>query len=240
MVKFLKYFLILIAFFTAACSVGKDSAEYRIGIDPTWYPLSLPAREASILGYSKDLLQALAVMEKAPYTLVETTSENVLFDLKKGKYKGIFSSMQPYSFLQDTYDFSQPFLLTGPVLVVAADTSDSSPKHFKDKILSLPEETTDAMIVEKYPGAIIRFYSSIPDVLLALEAKEIDGAIVDVLTAEAYCADIYYGKLKVATEPLTDEGLRLITLHNQGQELQEAFSDGLAKLKKEKNSASYK
>jgi polar amino acid transport system substrate-binding protein len=85
--------------------------------------------------------------------------------------------------------------------------------------------------LEKYPGILIRTYDSIPKALNAILNGTIDGAIVDILSAVAYCQDLYQGKLKIVTDPLNNEGLRMLSLHDQSQDLILHFNRGIEKLK---------
>ena len=55
---------------------------------------------------------------------------------------------------------------------------------------------------------------------------------MDILSAAAYCRDLYQGELMIVTPPQSDEGLRLVTKHNAATDLIKGFNKGLQKLKK--------
>jgi polar amino acid transport system substrate-binding protein len=140
-------------------------------------------------------------------------------------------SMLPYNFNLPKYDFSDPFLKTGPVLVVRYDSKIDSLNNLDGKEIAVQRGSSDANILEKYPNILIRIYDSLPEVFNAINAGSLDGAIAPSLLAESYTKDLYNKKLKVATPHLNDDGLRLITLNGKSTPLRDSFNRGLKNLK---------
>lgn len=211
---------------------GSSSKTFRIGIDPSWYPLQLMGQEKYVLGFSTELLQEIVRIEKIPVVLINTNWNTLLWGLQEEHYEGMLSSMEPQLFNQKDYDFSEAYLLTGPVLVVPIDAKVDSLDDFKGKEVSYSLGTSDDELLAKHPGIIVRSYGSIPVVLADIVSGNVDGALVDNLIAKAYVHDVYAKQLKIATAPLTKKGLRLVTLHGKAERLQSAFHAGLEKLKK--------
>lgn len=205
--------------------------EKKIGVDPSWFPLSIPGRENNVTGFSTELLKEIGKSENLHITKVTVNWDDLVDGLKKNKYDGILSSIPPYVFNKKIYDFSELYLLTGPVLIVAADSNINSLKKTNGKEIAVLPETKGALLLEKFPGAIIRNYDSIPKALNDVVKGTVDGAIIDILSAVAYCLDLYKEKIKIVTDPLTDEGLRLLTLHDEDDSLIRRFNRGLDKLK---------
>jgi len=58
-----------------------------------------------------------------------------------------------------------------------------------------------------------------------------DGVLVNYIQATSYVRDLYFGKVKIATPPLNDAGIRLLTLNGDNVELVEVFNRGLDKLR---------
>lgn len=219
-----------ILFLASSCSTG-PTIEYKIGIDPSWYPLDLTGKEKNVLAFSTELLQQISQHEKIQITQVIMSWDNLLGGLQKRQYDGMLSSMQPYLFTQNQYDCSELYLQTGPVLIVSASSSVNSLSLLNGKEVAVQDET-GINILEKYPGIIIRTYDSIPKALNDVLTGTIDGALVNAISAYAYCNDLYQGQLKVATSPLNSEGLRLVTLHGEAGDLMQAFNDGLKQMQK--------
>ncbi len=231
-----RHFSLLLFLFTClllyACGGGPRGKEWTVAIDPSWYPMNFMGRDKQILGFTTELLQEVAHLQKIKVAKVQENWDNLLSNLQKEKYDAILSSMQPYIFYEKQYDFSHPFLLTGPVLVLPEDSKVTSFEQLSGKEVAVISGTADALLIEKFPGIIIRTFDSIPDAFNAMVMGHIDGAVVDGLQASAYCDDLYHGQLKVVGAPLTDQGLRMIALHDKALPLIEAFNATIDKLKK--------
>lgn len=217
--------------FFSGCQSPSSVKEKRIGIDSSWFPLSIPGREANVTGFSTELLKEIGKMEKISITKVTVNWDDLVEGLQKNKYDAILGSIPPYTFNLQVYDFSELYLNTGPVLMVAKDSKIDGLKKLKGKEIAVLPETKGTLLLEKYPGILIRPYDSIPKSFNDILNGTIDGAIVDILSAVAYCQDLYQGKLKIVTDPLNNEGLRLISLHDQSQDLILHFNRGMEKLK---------
>ena len=59
------------------------------------------------------------------------------------------------------------------------------------------------------------------------------GALIPNLEARALIPNLYTNQLKIVTAPLSNHGLRLITLKGNHEDLIDYFNKGLEKLKKE-------
>ncbi len=214
--------------------VKRAHPEYRIGVDPTWYPLILESKENSVTAFSTELLQKIGQEESIAFTKVTVSWNTLLEGLKKGEYTGILSSIFPYSFNEELFDFSDIYLNTGPVLVVSTGSPFTSFEQLAGKEIAVMPESDGIAFLEKYPHILIRPYPSPAEALNDLSKGRIDGALIDVLIANAYCQDLYRGRLQIATAPLTRSGLRLLTLREQAPILIEAFNTGLNALRSSK------
>lgn len=200
---------------------------WHIGIDPTWYPLRLGDQAVSVTAFSTELLTAIGVKEDLNLTRVTVSWDNLMINLQQGEYEAILTSMPPYLFNQKDFDFSKRYLALGPVLVVPKGSPLHSLKGLQGKEIAVIKGSSHELLLEHSQGVIIRYYDTLPDMLNALIQKNIDGALVSNLPANAYLADLYQHELTIVTPPLTDEGLRLIAKRNQSKKLVKAFNDGL-------------
>lgn len=216
--------------FLVGCS-GGSSKHFRIGVDPFWFPLELDGRENQVTAFSTELLTAIGKIEKTPLVKVSVGSDNLLLGLKTKKYEAMLSSMPPYLFNQKEFSFSDLYLQMGPVLVVGATSSIHGLKQLNGREVAIVAGSSHELLLEKTAGVLIRNFDSIPLALNAIVHGTVDAALIDILPATAYVQDLYQGKLKIVTAPLNDQGLRLITLHNQAPYLIKAFNAGLKKLK---------
>lgn len=214
------------------CSCGGSSKQrYEIALDPLWYPLELMGRENNVFGFSNDLLKAISKEKHIEFSLLSTNWDTLIEGLNQKKYQGVLSSLYPYNFNQQHYQFSETYLQTGPVLLLPSQSSYTSLSEMATKEVGVISGSPYVLIAEKNPGIIIRLYDTIPHMLNDLTAGHLDGAVIPLLEAEAFVQDLYHGQLKIATGPLNDEGLRLICLKNQDPALIQEFNEGLTQLK---------
>lgn len=210
------------------CCCGSKNPQ-KVALDPTWYPLDLEARNTQLVGFSTEILQKISVSQKLSLVKMTTDSHYLLEDLLQGKYEAVLSSFPPYNFNKDRFDFSESYLLLGPVIVVNIASNISSIKQLKGKAVGVLSDA-NAMLVESVSGALIHQYSSKAQVLEDVNTGLLDAALIDILSAYAYCEDLYQNKLKVGSPPLTNEALRLITVRHKNGFLIKAFNKEIHQL----------
>jgi len=227
--KMVFFFLILLY----GCT-GSSLKNYEIGVDPSWYPLNFQGRDPMVLGFSTELLQKVTEEEHLTLSLLSTNWDTLFSGLKEQKYQAILSSLYPYTFYQDQYDFSELYLAIGPVLLVKTSSLAKDLHDLQEKEVGILEGSTHALLLEKDPSILIRTFTSPPELLNALVQEQVDAALLPILLAEAYLQDLYQGKIHIISEPLTKEGLRLIALKGKAGELIHAFNQTLSSMQKTK------
>lgn len=223
----MKKFLLCALLLLLVCCSGKNGPAFKIGVDDLWYPLEIPGKEVNVLGFSTDLLQEIAHTQKLQLALVYKSWDNLLDGLRKKQYEGILSSLRPYNFNEKQYQFSSLYLMTGPVLVVPINSPINNLSDLNGKEIGYPEGSNQDTLITKTEGVLPRTYKSIPQVLNDILEGNLDGALINYLLAEGYCRDLYAGILRITTPPLTDEGLRLVTLEKENLQLLDSFNAGL-------------
>lgn len=233
LMKYKPLFLLLLCFsLLATMGCGKKKTyDYYVGLDPAWYPLDLPGMEKNLLAFSTELLQEIGQTKRKQIGIIHMSGENLALGLHKKQYDGILSSLYPFLFYEKKYSFSDPYLKTGPVLVVPINSKIDSLPMLKTKEVGIIQGSPTANLLEKYEGLIIRYYDSIPELFNEMIVGVVDAAVVDTLTAHAYIRDLYYGQIKIVSSPLNDEGLRLVTLYDHSTTLLKLFNHGLKTLK---------
>lgn len=231
MARFSKWFpFILSALLVAApsCSSQKKGATYEIGIDPSWYPLPLAGQERNVFAFLIELLVEIAQNQGIELSVGIANWDNLLDGLEKNQYAAALSSLRPYVFNQDLFSFSSLTLQTGPVLVVREESPIKGIYDLYGKEISVVEGSPSIGLLQTAPGVILKRVESPSLALLAVDTNVVSGAIVPALLAESYIRDLYLGQLRVASPPLNDEGLRLITRKGINPELLKKFDQGLA------------
>jgi polar amino acid transport system substrate-binding protein len=223
---------LLLLIFLTACGGDHSNGSYTIAFDSAWTGMDLMGQQNNLSGFSRDLLREIGKKEKVKLSMSPVSWDVLVPNLKSKQYHGILSSIYPYLFNKTFYEFSDAYLLTGPVLVLPSDSPFKSIAQLDGKEIAVLPDSDGTLYLEKNPYILIRNYDSIPDALNDIIAGVIDGAVVDVLLASAYCKNIYNGKLKIATAPLNDEGIRLLTLDQGSPDLIKIFNRGVSELKK--------
>ena len=217
--------------FFFSCGGSKADFDYTIALDPAWYALSAPGREADLTAFTTELILEIGKLERVKIGVYERSWSNLMYALQEGQCDAICSTMQPYLFYEKLYHFSSLYLMTGPVLVNLVKAPTKPLEKSSGDIIGIQRDTNGAIVLEKYPSIIQRTYESVQQALIDTTKGEIDGAIVDILAAEAYTRDLFQGQLKIATPPLTQEGIRILSMKNHKPELIRIFDRGLARLK---------
>lgn len=227
----LLFLLLLPLFLFTSCSKEKKHSGYLIGIDPSWYPLQVMGQEKNLFAFSLELLMEIAKEEHLPVAIFQMSWDNLILDLRKEKYEGILSSVRPYAFNSKEFSFSDIYLKTGPVLIVPLSSPWEGLDQIKGKQIGVMQGSSATLFLQKYPGIILHSYDSIPALLDAISNQDVPVGVLDILIAQKYVSNLYANKLKLASSPLTEEGLRLLTLFGHSPLLIKKFNQGLAALK---------
>jgi len=104
------------------------------------------------------------------------------------------------------YDFSEPYINAGQVLVVAKTLNVTSLAQMKGKKVGAQIGTTGAMEIKK-AGLELKTYDEIGLAFADLAAGRIQGVVIDTPVAADYALQKaeYKNKLKIATAPFTQE-----------------------------------
>lgn len=223
------FLLIVLSLTLVGC--GSKGKTYTVGVDPTWFPLNLMGKEPNVFAFSNELLLEISRHEGINFERVNMSWDNLSLGLEEKKYDAILSSIYPYVYELKKYDFSDLYLNTGPVLVVKGDSMLNVSGGMEGKEVAVGTQEQEALFIRLYPQVIVRYYNQIPNALNALIGEYVDGVVVGYIPATAFVEDLYEGKLKIATPPLNEAGLRLLTVHEKHPELIEAFNRGLEKVR---------
>lgn len=202
-----------------------------MGVDPSWHFADLKDRDDTVSAFSTELLTEIGQIEDLAFVKVTVSWDDLIAGLKNGEYEAILSSMSPYLFNEKEFSFSTTYLPLGPVLVVPENSSIHSMENLAGKQIAIIGDPSDDLFLRRIPGVLTRYYPSDAAALNAMLNGTIDGALIDLITATAYCNDLYQGSIKIVSDPLTDKGLRLITLYKQSEDLIKKFDNGLHKMK---------
>ncbi len=212
-----------------SCGGKPSSFTYKVAFDPSWYSLTAPGRESNITAFTTELIEAIAKSEKVSITVYQRSWNNLVYGLGAGDYNAICTTMEPHLFYEKIYDFSDLYLMTGPVLVTSTKNPFTDLTQLSGKEVATLRGSKTALILEKYPAIIQRTYDSVQTAFIDTEQGTIEGALVDILTAQAFTQDLFHGQLTISTPPLTEAGVRLLSI--KGDRFIQIYNKGLSRLK---------
>lgn len=222
---------VFITILFSSCQLVRPKV-YTIGIDPSFYPAPLEGQADNVYGFTADLLQAIASIEKIKIEIIPLGSESTFSGLKLKKYDSIISSLDPVNIQNEWYSVSDLYLKIGPVLIVPYASNLSDLGQFNSKIVGCLTSSDGYYLLQKYPHIVIAPFMNPAFMMEALQFKDIDGAVLGLLAAKDYVHNLYPRILKIVGCPLTSEGLRLVTLKDQQKTLMNHFNHGLMEAEK--------
>ena len=231
------FFLFLVSLFFLflfrSCTSDNISANiYYIGQDSSWRGLGLMGKEPNLSAFNNNLLAAVARLEHIQLNILIIPSSQLISNLEQGKVQGILTALKPAASNEKYLLFSKPYFLTGPVLIVRTTAPIKGWNEMAKKIIGVQSITPAILNLEKDLSIQVKLYDDILQALADLREGRIDGVVYPAIAAHIYTKTFYGNELKIATQPLTDDGLRLATLNNEaGQLLIRRFNDALAKFK---------
>lgn len=223
------FFVCCLALLLLSCDAGPKET-HRIARDPFWFPLDFIGKENAVLAFSDGLIRAIGDEEGFQVSLYAVGWVQLQQVLRQGTVDGILSAIPPTPFFRRSYDFSDVYLHVGPVLVVPVESDAHSLEEMKEKIVGVLTGSPSMIVAAQIPDVVIIDYMEIAIALEECARGEIDGVLLPRLRAYAYVRDFYDEVLHVVTPPLTDEGLRLLVLKGEKEDLLEEFNDGLKEM----------
>ena len=228
--KYLRPFSFLILVIVAFCyGCSREKQEILVGRDATWFPQQFGIYTSGINAFVNDLVSEINYKEGLNISLVNQDWVHLFENVDDKKTGGAFTSVFPSVEMLARYQFSDPILLTGPVLVVAENSPYQSLQDLEGKLIGVYKFDSSVLFAQDVPNAMINSYQHIPIALEALSTQRYDALLVPVIEATALVETAYKGRLRIASEPLNEEGLRLVVLRGSADSLLEGFNAGLAK-----------
>ncbi|MCH9626748.1 MAG: hypothetical protein S4CHLAM2_03760 [Chlamydiales bacterium] len=230
----MKRLLLCFLVFLAGCSSSQPKeGRYSIARDPYWFPLNLEQMTLNINGFTNALVLELAEVEKKNFHLIDTDWSQLYEGLEQNAYAAVFTSLPQNVISEEKYAFSDPFLLLGPVLVVPKDSPVDSLADLEGETVSVYRFDDSVLVAQRYPSILISLYESVTGAFEEVASGNVAGALVPNLQARTLIPALYKDKLKIVTAPLTNKGLKVITLKGKHPSLLKHFNAGLKKMQDE-------
>lgn len=229
-----KYKLLGLLVFLAIVFCGCSSffnKKYTIGVDPGFYPANTGSQADQVYGFTLDLFQAISKLEHIQLKVVPTGEESLSTGLKRGGFNAIVTASEPIAKEKNVFSVSETYLLLGPVIVVPTHSSISALNQLGGKVVAVMNQSDAFYMIQKYPRVIIETYENPALLMEGLQYNLADAALVDVLVAKELVNNPFSKDLKIVSEPLNKNGLRLLVVQNREPYLNEIFNRGLKRAK---------
>jgi polar amino acid transport system substrate-binding protein len=228
-------FLLVLALFTGllkGCNHSNSAPYYRIAHNQSWTPFDLMGKEKNVTTFTDELLLAIAQEEKMQVNISIVNQANLIPLLENKQFDGVLTTLKPRPYNEVNLIFSDPYFLVGPVLILPVRSTLAGWQKATHRMIGIHSKSVTILEADKDPSIQLRLYDNILRALADLDNNHIDGVIFPAIQALTYTNTFYQGRARVATTPLTNEGLRLVALKNaKGEDLIKKFNQGLKDLK---------
>jgi len=161
----------------------KQRGSLRIGVEGTYPPFNFRDEQGKLTGFDVEIAEGLAA--KLGVKPEFTTSEwsGILAGLQAGKFDVIVNQVAATDKRRETFDFSDPYVVSSPQLIVRANETRrlATPADLKGKKIGVGQGSNYADLARGIEGAEVKVYPGAPEYLQDLATGRIDAAINDSL-----------------------------------------------------------
>jgi len=178
----------IVAIGTGAAT-AKDWTTVRIAMDATYAPFESLDASSQIVGFDKDIADALCAQMKVTCEFTNQAWEGIIPGLLANKYDAILSSMSITEERMKQIDFSDKIYQTPPAIAVPIDSTlkGVTAEDITGITIGAQTSTTHATYAqEKFPGAELKIYPSPDEYKLDLSNGRLDAAIDDVVVLDQW------------------------------------------------------
>ncbi|MDD2581932.1 MAG: basic amino acid ABC transporter substrate-binding protein [Desulfuromonadaceae bacterium] len=208
----------------------------KVATDATWPPMEMVDTHKRIVGFDIDFMNAVAREAGITVTYKNTAWDGIFAGLESGKYDAIISSVTITDERKKKYDFTEPYIQIGQILVVPkTDKSSKKIADLKGKKVGAQIGTTGAFEIKKNPGVEIKTYDEVGLAFEDMAAGRISGVVCDEPTAANFVLQRkeYSSKFKIVGAAFTHEGYG-ITVRKGNAALVALLNKGIKAVKAKK------
>jgi polar amino acid transport system substrate-binding protein len=224
--------LCLAAFLPAPAMAGAAGREVTVATDATWPPMEMVDASKKIVGFDIDYLTAVAKEGGFKVVFKNTAWDGIFAGLGAGRYDMIASSVTITDERKKQYDFSDPYINIGQILVVPKAESAATLGGLSGKKVGAQIGTTGAFEIKKAPGVELKTYDEIGLAFEDMAAGRIGGVVCDEPTAAHYALQRaeYKAKFKIVGGTFTQESYGFV-VQKGNKELVDLLNKGIKAVK---------
>jgi polar amino acid transport system substrate-binding protein len=214
-------------------SAQKKGRSITVATDATWPPMEMVDTNKSIVGFDIDFMKAVAKEASLDVVFKNTAWDGIFGGLEAGKYDAIISSVTITDERKKQYDFSEPYINIGQILVVPKTAKNvKSLSDMKGKKVGAQIGTTGAFEVKKVNGVEPKSYDEVGLAFEDMAAGRISGVVCDEPTAANYALQRaeYKEKFQIVGETFTKESYGIV-VKKGNKELLDLLNKGISAVK---------
>ena len=192
--------VLLCVFMLSPASAQAAGRKLDFAMELNWPPLEFQDEGGNAVGYTNDLVAAIAAEGGIEYTIQNVLWQNIFSGLRDKRYDVVASSVTITPERLLAMDFSDPYLVVYQAVLTLAGDTLVAPDDLHGRVLGVQSSTTGHFIAQKVPGAFISAFDTVTDAMQALSLGQLDAVVCDEPVARYYArrAAGYEGVFKVA------------------------------------------
>jgi len=228
--------ILVAALALAALASAQDLGGRRlvVGSDTTYPPFEFVDQSGAIVGFDVDVVNAICERINCVAVFQTTAWDGIFPALAQGEFDMVASGVSITPERDEIVDFTEPYLVVNQAITVRVEDAALTVEDFTapDSRLVLGAQlgTTNAQLGQELVGDRLRLYDTFDSAVRALRNGDIDGVIIDGVTADAFVQQ-YAGELVVNIRGLSSDPLGLV--FPEGDPLVDDFNAGLAMIKED-------
>ena len=219
---------------SAPAPAPEPAKVYVVGTDAAYAPFEFQNEKGEIVGFSIDLLQAVAAKGGFEVKFVNTPWEGIFNALQQGDRDLLISSITITDERKQTMDFSTPYFDAYQLIAVKATSKVAKFDDLKKLKVGVQTGTTGDEVVTKLQGknsANVKRFESTPLALKELEAGGVDAVVADNGVVVNYVTNNAGANFKTVSDSAFAPEQYGIAVKKGNAELLEKVNKGIAAIK---------
>jgi polar amino acid transport system substrate-binding protein len=210
----------------------KAKGEIKMAMSGQYPPFNFVDANNQLTGFDVEIGRAVAGRIGIKAAPLSTAWDGIIAGLLANKYELICGSMAITAERLKSIDFSEPYYRSGAQLFVKKGSATKSVADLKGKKVGVTLGTTyEKWVRANIPGADVRTYKGVPDMILEVGYGRIEGFITDKIVG-ALAIKEKGAPIALAGDLLYEEKMG-IALRQNNPGLKAAINDALAAIKKD-------
>jgi polar amino acid transport system substrate-binding protein len=223
--------MVLAAMLVTSLLTGCQSRSQKIVVatDATWPPMEYVDENKNIVGFDIDLMNAIAKEAGLEVEYRNVAWDGIFAGLAAGEYDAVISSVTITDERKAQYDFSEPYINAGQIVVVQAGSDIAGPGALGGRTVGAQIGTTGAFAIQDMADVTLKEYDEIGLAFEDLVAGRIDAVVCDTPVAADFALqrEEYRARLKIVGDSFTEEYYGIL-VQKGNSELLAKINKGLA------------